>query len=76
MFALCVVVGYHACDISRVSDQNGVSPLYIMLEIHHVGREPSNYVCCVCDDCFLCVMFVYCVCVCDICFAVCDICVL
>ena len=26
---------------SRVSDQNGVSPLYIMLEIHHSGREPS-----------------------------------
>ena len=24
---------------SRVSDQNGVSPLYIMLEIHHSGRE-------------------------------------
>ena len=28
-------------DISRVSDQNGVSLLYIMLEIHHSGREPS-----------------------------------
>ena len=28
--------------ISSVSDQNGVSPLYIMLEIHHSGREPSN----------------------------------
>ena len=27
--------------ISRVSNQNGVSPLYIMLEIHHSGREPS-----------------------------------
>ena len=27
--------------ISRVSDQNGVSLLYIMLEIHHSGREPS-----------------------------------
>ena len=25
----------------RVSDQNGVSLLYIMLEIHHSGREPS-----------------------------------
>ena len=24
----------------RVSDQNGVSVLYIMLEIHHSGREP------------------------------------
>ena len=31
--------------ISRVSDQNGASPLYlyIMLEIHHSGREPSIY---------------------------------
>ena len=28
--------------MSRVSNQNGVSPLYIMLEIHHSGREPSN----------------------------------
>ena len=27
--------------MSRVPDQNGVSPLYIMLEIHHSGREPS-----------------------------------
>ena len=27
--------------ISRVSDQNGVSPQYIMLETHHSGREPS-----------------------------------
>ena len=26
--------------ISRVSGQNGVSLLYIMLEIHHSGREP------------------------------------
>ena len=26
---------------SRVPDQNGVSLLYIMLEIHHSGREPS-----------------------------------
>ena len=30
--------------ISRVPDQNGVSLLYIMLEIHHSGREPSNFV--------------------------------
>ena len=29
--------------ILRVSDQNGVSPLYIMLEIHHSGREPLIY---------------------------------
>ena len=27
--------------ISRVSDQNGVSLLYIMLEMHHSDREPS-----------------------------------
>ena len=26
----------------RVSDQNGVSLLYIMLEIHHSGQEPSR----------------------------------
>ena len=30
--------------ISRVSNQNGVSPLYIMLEIHHSGREPSIWI--------------------------------
>ena len=29
--------------ISRVPDQIGVSLLYIMLEIHHSGREPSNF---------------------------------
>ena len=29
--------------ISRVPDQNGVSQLYIMLEIHHTGLEPSIY---------------------------------
>ena len=28
-------------NISRVSGQNGVSLLYVMLEIHHSGREPS-----------------------------------
>ena len=28
-------------NISRVSNQNGVSLLYIMHEIHHSGREPS-----------------------------------
>ena len=27
---------------SRVSNQNGVSPLNIMLEIHHSGRKPST----------------------------------
>ena len=29
--------------ISRVSNQNGVSLLYIMLKIHQYGREPSIY---------------------------------
>ena len=28
---------------SRVPNQNGVSLLYIMLEIHHSGRKPSKY---------------------------------
>ena len=28
-------------SISRVSDQNGTSLLYIMLEIHYSGQEPS-----------------------------------
>ena len=27
---------------SRVSDQNGVSQLYIIVEIHHSGQKPSN----------------------------------
>ena len=31
-------------NISRVSDQNGVSLLYIKLEIHHSGREPSIWI--------------------------------
>ena len=30
-------------DDSRVSDQNGVSLLHIMLEIHHSGWEPWMY---------------------------------
>ena len=30
-------------NISRVPDQNGVSQLYITLEIHYSGREPSIY---------------------------------
>ena len=40
---------FHPCscltegNISRVSNQNGVSPLYIMLEIHHPGWEPSIF---------------------------------
>ena len=29
----------------RVSNQNGVSLLYIMLEIHHSGQEPWSEVC-------------------------------
>ena len=30
-------------NMSRVPDQNGVSLLYIMLEIYHSGRKPSMY---------------------------------
>ena len=37
------LLDWHAFDISRVSDQNGVSLLYITLEIHHSVREPSIY---------------------------------
>ena len=32
---------HHQVYNSRVSDQNGVSLLYVMLEIHHSGWEPS-----------------------------------
>ena len=41
----CLLMQPHALStyISRVSDQNGVSVLFIMLEIHHSGREPSIY---------------------------------
>ena len=35
------ITDYEGDYISRVSDQNGVSLLCIMLEIHHSGREPS-----------------------------------
>ena len=38
----CVSCVAYACGfISRVVDQNGVSGLYHILEIHHSGREPS-----------------------------------
>ena len=40
LFFVCFVF-FLLFIISRVSDQNGVSLLYIMLEIHHSGREPS-----------------------------------
>ena len=40
--------------MSRVSNQNGVSLLYIMLEIHHSGWEPSN-----------CVLY-FCICTCSV----------
>ena len=36
---------YVVASISRVSGQNGVSLLYIMLEIHHSGWEPSICFC-------------------------------
>ena len=35
----------HMSNISRVPGQNGVSLLYIMLEIRHSGREPSIWLC-------------------------------
>ena len=40
---LCVVVrgNVNENSISRVPDQNGLSLLYIMLEMHHSGRKPS-----------------------------------
>ena len=34
---------YISTMILRVSNQNGVSLLYIMLEIHHYGQEPTIY---------------------------------
>ena len=43
---LCGVLLLFLCKMnnkSRVSDQNGVSPLYIMLEIHHSVWEPSKF---------------------------------
>ena len=39
LFELLVTVFLYS--LSRVSNQSGVSLLYIMLEIHHSGREPS-----------------------------------
>ena len=37
---LCI---YNTIYVSRVPDQNSVSLLYIMLEIHHSGQEPSIF---------------------------------
>ena len=31
----------HPDTMSRVSDQNGLSRIYIIVEIHHSGRKPS-----------------------------------
>ena len=58
--SVCVCVFVHVCAcmcdyISRVSNQIGVSLLYIMLKIHHSGREPS-----ICIHVFVCVY----VCIC------------
>ena len=33
-------IHYRHCYISKISDQNGVCGLYIMLEIYHSGRKP------------------------------------
>ena len=51
VFASLHIANYTECHkgnvihrmISRVSNKNGVSLLYIMLEIHHSGREPSIF---------------------------------
>ena len=43
-----VILANMQTHISRVSDQNGASPLYIMLEIHHSGQEPSICTPCTC----------------------------
>ena len=42
MVAVLIVVVF-----TRIQDQNGISQLYDMLEIHHSGSEPSNYYICV-----------------------------
>ena len=38
-----IFMGVAVFVISRVPDQNGVSLLYIMLEIPHSGWEPSKF---------------------------------
>ena len=47
IIVIFIVVCYYLLlllyNMSRVSDQSGVSLLHIMLEIHHSGREPSIY---------------------------------
>ena len=40
-----VYIAFYVLYILRVSYQNGVSLLHIMLEINHSGREPS--ICCI-----------------------------
>ena len=42
--SICCCSFFSQQFILRVSDHNGVSPLYIMLEIHHSGWEPSNFI--------------------------------
>ena len=32
-------------SLTRVSDQNGISRRYIIVQIYHSGRKPSNYNC-------------------------------
>ena len=39
--------------VSRVPNQNGISLLYIMLEIHHSDQEPWIYSCQRSYTCFL-----------------------
>ena len=43
-WTICIWIFHTTYFISRVTDQNGVSLQYIMLEIHHSGREPSEFI--------------------------------
>ena len=42
MYIYIYILYIYTYIIWRVSDQNGLSLLYIMLEIHHSGQEPLN----------------------------------
>ena len=39
-FSFCFVFFFHLHDL-RVSDQKGISGLYITVEMYHFGRKPS-----------------------------------
>ena len=43
---VCMYLWVYVCMcISRVSDQNGVSLIYTIFEIHHSDQEPSICMC-------------------------------